>query len=784
MSSSDNFFEKGNFSAKYIKSGKSEEIPESSIPATDASNCNPITIEGSFKNTSHSSPQEIGFSVNHQRKESLLSSSISRSLVQSRIGSYAPETAGFSNLRKPQISSNMPQGNNEVDVDTIEKLLPGDEEVKEENTSEPAGTNYSAMKLPGGFLTRDIENWVQDQKQPSIRRVASDGSIVISSKSRATFSADDGLNARELTLPGGFRRNFYAHIKQNNSTRGIVTKNFFEFLSLYGHFAGEDLREEEGEDELITETEYETEAESEYEEMDEEAMGDEEGEDEEVSYPKILRAMPVDQRGRARMSFNSVTGPFTSPKVTPYITNRNKKRLRIKRKVPKERKGASTTKAFLLLLKAFLGTGVIFLPKGFSNGGLLFCNIMIVMFSLISYYCFIILIKTTKQSGVFGYGDAGLKVFGRVTQTIILLSLVLSQMGFASSYVVFVSANFTELTSLIWENSNYTIGFFILLQLVLFLPLSLTRKISKLGFTALIADVFIFFGLVYIYYESSSHLISSGVSPKISMFKSDTWSLFIGTAVFAYEGIGLLIPIQESMAEPEKFDKLLLSVMVIVTIVFTSLASISYLSFGDDVNTVILMNFPSNSVTLTVQLCYAIAILLSTPLQIFPAIKIIENYLFHKSRKTWKDRIRRNSEALSLLSNEQLAYDSIENPLSAVFSNASQHSPNPHLINQEGLLSGKSDTFIKTLKNILRILMIFIMAAIGYLGSNKLDKFVALVGSFTCIPLIYIYPPILYLGCFGPSDDIRLGEKFLCWIILAMGVGLMAYTSIDTIINW
>ena len=36
--------------------------------------------------------------------------------------------------------------------------------------------------------------------------------------------------------------------------------------------------------------------------------------------------------------------------------------------------------------------------------------------------------------------------------------------------------------------------------------------------------------------------------------------------------------------------------------------------------------------------------------------------------------------------------------------------------------------------------MVVICAAIAWIGADDLDKFVALVGSFACIPLVYIYP--------------------------------------------
>ncbi len=46
--------------------------------------------------------------------------------------------------------------------------------------------------------------------------------------------------------------------------------------------------------------------------------------------------------------------------------------------------GTSESKAFFMLVKAFVGTGVLFLPKAFSNGGLMFS--LFAMF-FIGYIC-------------------------------------------------------------------------------------------------------------------------------------------------------------------------------------------------------------------------------------------------------------------------------------------------------------------------------------------------------------------------------------------------------------
>jgi proton-coupled amino acid transporter len=71
---------------------------------------------------------------------------------------------------------------------------------------------------------------------------------------------------------------------------------------------------------------------------------------------------------------------------------------------------------------------------------------------------------------------------------------------------------------------------------------------------------------------------------------------------------------------------------------------------------------------------YALAILLSVPLQLFPAVRIMENGLFTRS--------------------------------------------------------GKADLRVKWQKNVFRLSMVMLCAGVSWAGAADLDKFVALVGSF------------------------------------------------------
>jgi proton-coupled amino acid transporter len=82
------------------------------------------------------------------------------------------------------------------------------------------------------------------------------------------------------------------------------------------------------------------------------------------------------------------------------------------------------------------------------------------------------------------------------------------------------------------------------------------------------------------------------------------------------------------MEHPEKFSKVLTSCIITVGSIFLSIGILGYLAFGEKVETVIFLNLPQDPITNTVQFLYVLAIILSFPLTIYPAMRITEQGTF------------------------------------------------------------------------------------------------------------------------------------------------------------
>ncbi|KAF2642591.1 hypothetical protein P280DRAFT_268621 [Massarina eburnea CBS 473.64] len=528
----------------------------------------------------------------------------------------------------------------------------------------------SSLRLQGGDIHRDLYRIQANAKRSKLLARSATFSHPSPSDYAASDISHDEVPVSEQLAPGGFRRQYLGQQSRSLSlVNAPVARNFVSFLELYGNFAGEDL--EESEDET---------------EPDDEAN--------------------VEEANERR----------------PLLPRRqSSKRVRTQG-------DASNVQSFFTLLKAFVGTGIMFLPKAFKNGGMLFSSVTLVTVSIVTMLCFQLLLQCRARYGG-GYGELGEAIGGRRLRSLILTSITISQLGFVCAGMIFTAENYSSFLAAVTPSrtvplsTNALIG----IQIVALIPMSFIRNMSKLGPAALLADVFILIGLTYIYwYDVSSLVEMRGLNPTVTAFNPRDFTLTIGSAIFTFEGIGLILPIQSSMKQPEHFNKLLAIVMLIITIIFTSVGVLSYGTFGERVGVELINNFPQDSKLVNaVQFLYATAVMVGEPVQLFPALRIVEGKIF-------------------------------------------------------GHRSGKQNTLTKWKKNAFRTSMVLFTGVIAAVGASDLDKFVALIGSFACVPLVYIYPAFLHFKGVAQTNLSKAADI----LMMIVGVCAMVYTTSVTVARW
>ena len=74
------------------------------------------------------------------------------------------------------------------------------------------------------------------------------------------------------------------------------------------------------------------------------------------------------------------------------------------------------------------------------------------------------------------------------------------------------------------------------------------------------------------------------VFPNITNFNSNSWTMLIGVAVTSFEGIGLILPIQSSMSQPEKFLLFCLLVWLLLPVFLLVLELLDIFHLGIKLN--------------------------------------------------------------------------------------------------------------------------------------------------------------------------------------------------------
>lgn len=297
----------------------------------------------------------------------------------------------------------------------------------------------------------------------------------------------------------------------------------------------------------------------------------------------------------------------------------------------------------------------------------------------------------------------------------------------------FIAENLSKALHDINPHINVSPGAFLVLSGAVMVPLVLIRKIAKLSFAAVIADVLIVVGLITLVWadlvdllytnkkEGDTRLFAPG--PDVEwIFNRFDYAVFIGTAIYAFEGIGLIIPIRDAMKRPEHFPRVLVLVMFIVAIVLTIVGGLGYIANGSRTETVALLNLPNNWISHTIQIMYAVAMLLSNPLTFFPAVRIIEQGLF-------------------------------------------------------GYQTGRYDDRIKWAKNALRTALLTLALVVAWAASSQLDKFISLLGSVCCSPLSLIFPPLFHYKAAAQHR----WQKILDLTLVVAGIMAMIFTLTQTI---
>ncbi|XP_038213692.1 proton-coupled amino acid transporter-like protein pathetic [Zerene cesonia] len=301
----------------------------------------------------------------------------------------------------------------------------------------------------------------------------------------------------------------------------------------------------------------------------------------------------------------------------------------------------STAGSFFHLLKSSLGSGLLAMPAAFKHTGIIPGCIGTVLVGIIATHCVQILVKTSREicqeckMASLSYTHTCVKVFERGPKTLRQYSEAVRHfadyamagvcLGGTSVYVIFIASSLKDIIDHLAPDRQYSIeaycGF-------LLLPLILITQVRYLKFLvpfSVIANICLVMTIGVTCYYTFVDL------PDVSNAKLSAdvgeWPLFLSTAIFAMEGINVVMPIENEMAKPEHFlgcPGVLNVTMVVVAALYGVVGLFGYIKYGEEVLGSITLNLPQeDGLALTAKILVAVAVFFTYCLQMYAPMDIL-----------------------------------------------------------------------------------------------------------------------------------------------------------------
>ncbi|CAG9823068.1 unnamed protein product [Phaedon cochleariae] len=272
--------------------------------------------------------------------------------------------------------------------------------------------------------------------------------------------------------------------------------------------------------------------------------------------------------------------------------------------------------ALVHLVKSSLGSGILSMPRAFASAGLLVGLFGTIGVGLLCTHTVHLLVKASQKMCIksktpsLGYAETAEAVFkngpkqfqswSTFAKNFAEIALVLTYNVGCSVYIVFISESIQKLVVPYYPPAaDDVFGHYI--KLMLLCPLILCCQVRELkhlvpfSFVAN-ATMAVAFGITLYYtFVKIAHV---NIADRTMVNGIEGVPVFFSTVIFAMEGIGTIMPVENSMVM-DKFvgcpGVLNMGMSVIVT-VFAAMGSFGYVAFGDKTEATITQNLPSEDI--------------------------------------------------------------------------------------------------------------------------------------------------------------------------------------------
>eukprot|EP01084_Bolivina_argentea_P115045 204679_1 len=270
---------------------------------------------------------------------------------------------------------------------------------------------------------------------------------------------------------------------------------------------------------------------------------------------------------------------------------------------------------------SLIGIGTIGLAYGLSQSGLIIGIIIFIICHTLNHITVYFMMEIASTTNISTYAIICNKCKVPLLQVVSDYSIAFNNLLSCSSYLIligdYMSLVIQEIFDAQQSNHNqilYDRRIWILLSLVFIIPLCLIRKVEPLKYVSFVSLLcFLYVAFIVLYYKFIEQPVSSpniSIGPRaespLSFFK--TMSIFI----MAYGGgHPIAFPIATELINPtiKRLNRIIWYFNTFSTIIFATVAFGGYLTFGDETDGNLLLNYPNDHISIIiVRICLCIGL--------------------------------------------------------------------------------------------------------------------------------------------------------------------------------
>ena len=267
--------------------------------------------------------------------------------------------------------------------------------------------------------------------------------------------------------------------------------------------------------------------------------------------------------------------------------------------------------------------------------------------------------------------------------------------------------------------------------LIVLPPVAWVNNIAQFAFTYMLGNLLILLTMISVsVYCISIMLEKQSFGPNLIAYNPDGFWIMVGFAIYAYEGIGVVMPIMQASAEPDKFIRCLVGAIVTLSFLFLLFGLLTYVTFGSTLDKPFVTEMlPADNVWIRIiKILFCFNLVFSYPITINPTNTILEGYFFGGD------------------------------PRRAEFKE-------------------------KWMRRLSRFFVCFTATLLGIVLAKDMDKFLGLLGALLGSPLALMMPALVHLKLVAETRLIKLFDCFLIGLSIftfAISTTMSANTWIES----